>query len=532
MRKNYKSVLAVALSVGMVLQTPVLAFANEGDTQETPANQEAASTDATSSNPETTSADETPASQENASTDEIPAVLLGTSEAQEIKQADQNSYVGYDVRGNGFNAFGINTSGGPIQTTCGNYGYATNVLVDENLEDENPSRLPGGSSFQYGSQYDINGIKTSIVANIADADSNAVQITYILTNDTETDKTVKVGSNADTKIGDQDKAPCSFIGDGVGIKMTDGTNTFVLLPGGDDFTTSWYGSCGRRSDNQFVDLDKSSETFSSDSGIAWSWTVDVPSGGTVTRTAVLAAGELTVYNVSYDANGGEGTMKGNAVIDGYNNEITLKDCEYKREGYSFEGWSLDAEDIVNILKAGDTYRITSAQQFYAIWKLIAPDVPVPAPAVVEEIISGESSDEEIQVVPSTDGFTVITTQAQEALPTKELGNAEAVTRTAKVNISKVTPAQYVDIVKSTVSTVPAGGVAVIETDEVSVLDANMIEVFAERSDVAINIVFKHDGVKKRVVIPAGYDVRSLLDENGYCGFLKLAEILGFTILED
>ena len=53
-----------------------------------------------------------------------------------------------------------------------------------------------------------------------------------------------------------------------------------------------------------------------------------------------------------------------------------------------------------------------------------------------------------------------------------------------------------------------------------------------RPDVAINIVFKHDGVKKRVVIPAGYNVRQLLDENGFCGYLKLAEMLGFTILEE
>ena len=500
MRRNYKSVLAVALSVGMVFQAPLVALANEGDSQETPASEET---------------------------------------TEEVKQADSNAHVGYDVGNNGFNAFGVNDSNGSgqvddgekIYTTFSDRGYTTAVQVG----DESTTNLPGGNSFQYGTEYDNNGVKTSIVADIGGADSEAVTVTYTLTNETGEDKTVKVGSNADTQIGNNDNAPCSFIGDGVGIQMTDGTNTFVLLPVGDDFTTSWYGRYGERLNNQFVDLDKSTETYTGDSGIAWSWTVDVPSGGTVTRQAVLAAGQLTIINVSYDANGGEGEMKGNVVIDGFNNGITLKNSTYTKDGYSFDGWSLNADGSGDVYQAGETYHVTSAQQFYALWKLLAPDAPIPAPEVVEEIISGgepTSEPQEVQVVPATDGFTIITTQAQEALPTKELGNAEAVTRTAKVDISKVTPAQYRDIVKATVDTVPTFGVAVIETNEVSVLDANMVEIMASRPDVAVNIIFMHDGVKKRVVIPAGYDVRSLLDENGYCGFLRLASLLGFTVLEN
>ena len=500
MRRNDKSVLAVALSVGMVFQAPLVALANEGDSQETPASEET---------------------------------------TEEIKQSDSNAYVGYEVGSSGFNAFGVNDqnengkydSGEKIQTTYGDSGYATNVQVDDAT-----TRLPGGSSFQYGTEYDNNGVKTSIVADIGGADAEAVTVTYTVTNGTEEDKTVKIGSNADTQIGSNDSAPCSFIGDGVGIQMTDGTgNTFVLLPVGEDFTTSWYGGYRSRNSNQFVDLDKSADAYTSDSGIAWSWTVDVPSGGTVTRQAVLAAGQLTIINVSYDANGGEGEMKGNVVIDGFNNDITLKNSTYTKDGYSFDGWSLNADGSGDVYQAGETYHVTSAQQFYALWKLLAPDAPIPAPEVVEEIISGgepTSEPQEVQVVPATDGFTIITTQAQEALPTKELGNAEAVTRTAKVDISKVTPAQYRDIVKATVDTVPTFGVAVIETNEVSVLDANMVEIMASRPDVAVNIIFMHDGVKKRVVIPAGYDVRSLLDENGYCGFLRLASLLGFTVLEN
>lgn len=497
-----RRLLVTSLGIVMALQAPLVAFADEGgDVQEIQTNEET---------------------------------------TEEVKQADSNAYVGYEVGSSGFNAFGVNDqnengqydSGEKIQTTFGDSGYATNVQVDDTT-----TRLPGGSGFQYGTEYDNNGVKTSIVADIGGADAEAVTVTYTVTNGTEEDKTVKIGSNADTQIGSNDSAPCSFIGDGVGIQMTDGGgNTFVLLPVGEDFTTSWYGGYGSRNSNQFVDLDKSADAYTRDSGIAWSWTVDVPSGGTVTRQAVLAAGQLTIINVSYDANGGEGEMTGNVVIDGFNNDVTLKNSTYTKDGYSFDGWSLNADGSGTVYQAGETFHVETPQQFYALWKMLAPDVPVPSPEVVEEIISGgEPSNEpqqEVPAAPSGEGINIITTQANEALPTKELGNAAAITRTVKVDISKVTPAQYIEVVKATVQSVPANGVAVIETNEVSVLDSNMIEAMATRPDLAINIVFKHDGIKKRVIIPAGYDVRLLLDENGYCGFLRLASIFGFTILEE
>ena len=58
----------------------------------------------------------------------------------------------------------------------------------------------------------------------------------------------------------------------------------------------------------------------------------------------------------------------------------------------------------------------------------------------------------------------------------------------------------------------------------------MIETFATRKDIDINVVFTHNGKKMKVTIPAGYDMNSLLDENGYCGFLRLLSILGGTEL--
>ncbi len=49
-----------------------------------------------------------------------------------------------------------------------------------------------------------------------------------------------------------------------------------------------------------------------------------------------------------------------------------------------------------------------------------------------------------------------------------------------------------------------------------------------RPDIDVNIVFYYGGKQMKVTIPAGYDLNSLLDEHGYCGFLRLMSILGGT----
>lgn len=48
----------------------------------------------------------------------------------------------------------------------------------------------------------------------------------------------------------------------------------------------------------------------------------------------------------------------------------------------------------------------------------------------------------------------------------------------------------------------------------------------------IQITFRYKGKHWRVDIPAGADLMSLVDENGYCGFMNLVAHFGGTELED
>ena len=106
--------------------------------------------------------------------------------------------------------------------------------------------------------------------------------------------------------------------------------------------------------------------------------------------------------------------------------------------------------------------------------------------------------------------------------------AAAPSRVLSLNVSELTPAQLQTAVVDNISSTPSGGTLRIETTTASCFDQKMLETFAQKGDIDIEVLFTYGGKKLRVVIPAGYDITKLLDEKGYCGYLRLAEILGAT----
>ncbi|MCR5675676.1 MAG: hypothetical protein K6G16_08210, partial [Lachnospiraceae bacterium] len=81
---------------------------------------------------------------------------------------------------------------------------------------------------------------------------------------------------------------------------------------------------------------------------------------------------------------------------------------------------------------------------------------------------------------------------------------------------------------------PQGGTVKISTNRWLSFHHMVFDALAERPDVTVQVDFLeqgHKGAKKRIVIPAGTDVQSLLDSNGYAGFLYLASKLGTVPVE-
>ena len=59
---------------------------------------------------------------------------------------------------------------------------------------------------------------------------------------------------------------------------------------------------------------------------------------------------------------------------------------------------------------------------------------------------------------------------------------------------------------------------------------NDVYMKLQESDLPIEISFIYKGERYRIDIPAGSDLMSLVDENGYCGFLNLMAHFGGTKL--
>ena len=149
-----------------------------------------------------------------------------------------------------------------------------------------------------------------------------------------------------------------------------------------------------------------------------------------------------------------------------------------------------------------------------------------------EVVVDNSSSQNNDSAPAltVQGARVTTASAGGAPIAPAIEGAAAPSRAVTLNISQVDPAQFVSTVVENVAATPAGTTLRLETDQPATLDINMIEAIASNPTIDVEVLYTYGGLKYRVVIPAGYNVRSLLDANGYCGFLRLASILGFQIV--
>ena len=65
---------------------------------------------------------------------------------------------------------------------------------------------------------------------------------------------------------------------------------------------------------------------------------------------------------------------------------------------------------------------------------------------------------------------------------------------------------------------------VITTDRWISFDARVLNAMSERADISILIRYRDLGEEHQILLPAGADVSSLGDENGFCGFRYLSQI--------
>ncbi len=111
------------------------------------------------------------------------------------------------------------------------------------------------------------------------------------------------------------------------------------------------------------------EYWCSDSGLS----NKVGAGGaTYTPTSnvtLYAKWKLNNYTISYNANGGSGSMPTDTV--GYNSSYTIRNNTFTRAGYSFKGWNERADgagkDWTSYIGKATTWTYTKNITLYAIW---------------------------------------------------------------------------------------------------------------------------------------------------------------------
>ncbi|MBQ3918378.1 MAG: InlB B-repeat-containing protein [Oscillospiraceae bacterium] len=233
--------------------------------------------------------------------------ISGTTE-----QSYQNDYVGYRVGGSEFVtqcSFNVNgmLNGSAIPSTYNNAGYVTYVKVGDGVQTLIPN---AGGGFVYGKVYVVDGVQVRITAEIPEGEKT-VHIKYELCNTTADNVTVKLGSGGDTQIGDNDEAKVEFLPGGKGISMLDddeSSDTYgaqlMLLPGDGQFDTLWYGKYGEyySHTNIFSSREDTSALTRTDSAISWSWTIELPAGETVEKTAKIGIFKHD-HNFEYSVSG-------------------------------------------------------------------------------------------------------------------------------------------------------------------------------------------------------------------------------------
>ena len=193
---------------------------------------------------------------------------------------------------------------------------------------------------------------------------------------------------------------------------------------------------------------------------------------------------------------------------------TLTFSVVANDGYEVDSVSAGGENIPVIKNDNGTYSITVPKgggvNISAIFKSIKQDQttdptptpnPTPTPGTVTPSASQQTSiltvaeDTEIVVIPQT----WYSTKQQEF--------------------------------QQVVNTIPQNGVCILEADDLISFNRKTFAAFSNRTDITYVIIYKWNGNTYQTVIPAGYPVMDLLNEDGYCGCLYLNSVFGSTLID-
>ena len=235
----------------------------------------------------------------------------------------------------------------------------------------------------------------------------------------------------------------------------------------------------------------------------------------------------------------------NVTVTANTKTIDAKDYFVAKINQAFEvaadvpaGYMLSGGDNVKVTEKGNgIYELIltglgGGINIRAILRPVAKAEEVSYEVEVKEVQQPEPQIQPIAAPTSAKTLAAVTNLVSEAdtqaFIAKVSGDKPA--QTVAFEVNKIPVTQYKEAVIQNITSAPAGGALNLVTDQPSLMDRAMAEAIMARGDIDVNLVFGYGGKTFKVVIPAGYDVSSLLDANGFVGFLRILAILGGEIL--
>ena len=180
-------------------------------------------------------------------------------------------------------------SGSDIQTTYSDSGYRTKFRVNGGAEYEVTNGTGSGS----------NVVCTTTGTPISNG--AYIKVNYKLKNNSSSEVTVDLASDADIQIGSNDDAPITKISGNRGFTMSDGKNHMFTFLCRDSYgvspnvTAFWFGQYGNREKHRWdkSDVSINSLTDGTDSGMIFSWqNQKIPANGEINLSVLFGIGEL------------------------------------------------------------------------------------------------------------------------------------------------------------------------------------------------------------------------------------------------
>ena len=175
--------------------------------------------------------------------------------------------------------------------------------------------------------------------------------------------TVDVSENNGFKIKCADGSTASS---GVFVEKSSAStaNTLKCYDNGSAYTVKVYIPNNCSDGTYTVDIVASNGTY----GVSGTETSKVTE--TITITVDTSEEEVATYVLSYDLNGGHGSIPDSEYFEEYEPVELADDSYFEREGYEFVGWSKENDGGGKTYKAGRDYEFGESVVLYAIWEPI------------------------------------------------------------------------------------------------------------------------------------------------------------------